>query len=81
MYDWNNTAKIKVEGDYYISSEVVDLDKAAERKGEDRRYPTFWHSIGLEKVEIVKYEGKNYLMRETRVEIHGLIPILLSGKH
>ena len=80
MYDWNNTTKIEVEPDFYISSEVVDLDKAAEKQGEDRKYPTYRHSIDLVQVELVKFNGKHYRMRETRIAIHGPIPILHSGK-
>jgi hypothetical protein len=80
MYDWNNTTRIEVEPDFYISSEVVDLDKAAEKQGDDRKYPTYWHSIDLTQVELVKFNGKLYRMRETRIAIHGPIPRLVSGK-
>ncbi len=79
MYDWVSS-KLKIEADYFISKEMVDLDKEREARGEDREYPTFTHSIDLQQVDVVKYKGKNYLMRKTSMAVPGLIPLLHSGR-
>jgi len=80
------SAKLDIETDFYISSEAVEADKR--RPEWKRKYALFEASVNLQKVWLVKYDGKTYLTKSTHIEdsgiplfiIDGPIPRLHSGK-